>query len=304
VIDVAYLGPAGTFTDQATRVLAPEGRHLPMSSSREVVVAVASGAVDLGVVPIDNSIEGPVAPSIDALLDSDAYVVGMAVVPISFHAFAANGAGRAVAAKSHPHALAQCSAFLRDRGLESRVAASTAAACVDLGPDEIALAPSLCGDLYGLETVATDVQDFANGWTRFVLVADRDGALAGERLALADRTILTVVPADRGRGVLARITTVFADAGYDLEGLVLRPLKTPDFSYVFMLTVASHPHERGLVACLEDLVAAGDRVRMIGFYRATAAALGEGAGVALPQTARLGASSAGELRTTLLLGDA
>ncbi len=183
-----------------------------------------------------------------------------------------------------------------------RAASSTAAACVDLGPDEVALAPSLCGDLYDVETVATNVQDFANGWTRFVLVEAREAARADPRLAAADRTILTVVPADRGRGVLARITRVFAESGYDLEGLVLRPLKTPDFSYVFMLTVASHPHEPGLVACLEALLAAGDRVRMIGFYRASRDNADISAGVPVPQAAQLGASSMSGLRDSLLLG--
>lgn len=302
--DVAYLGPVGTFTHQAVRLLTPGAEHLPMLSSGDVVEAVASGAVDLGVIPIDNSIEGPVAPSIDALLGSDAYVVGMTVVPISFNAFATKGGQRAVVAKSHPHGLAQCAGFIQARGLEARVTSSTAAACIDLGPDEVALAPALCGELYDVETVETNIQDFANGWTRFVLIEASEAARTDARLAGADRTILTVVPADRGRGVLARITRVFAEAGYDLEGLVLRPLKTPDFSYVFMLTVASHPHEPGLVACLEALLASGDRVRMIGFYRATGDALEAAVGVPLPQSTQLGASNVTELRESLLLGGA
>lgn len=273
---VGYLGPEGTFTHQAARSVEPEAVHIPFTSSLEVIGAVESGSANAGVIPIDNSIEGPVIPSIDALLSHEVAISGMIDVPISFTAFRARHS-KATAAKiivSHPHALAQCQGFIASQGLPTRATTSTAAASADIGVDEIALSADVCREIYDLETLETGVQDSLNGVTRFVRIEAVGCPMASE----ADATVVAIIPQDNNAGVLARISSTFHEYGHDLQGLVLRPLETVDFRYVFVFTVMASPQNSGLRECLCALTRAGDKIAVLGSFQSipnTSSASGE-----------------------------
>ncbi|WP_033327916.1 prephenate dehydratase [Promicromonospora sukumoe] len=285
---VAYLGPEGTFTHQAAlqwaRGHAASGTGdddaavtaEPLDTVRDVHDAVATGRADVGVVAIESSVEGYVVPSLDTLLSSaDVVAVDEVALDVSFDAFVRPDHGELTEVSAHPHGLAQCSAFVTGTGLGTAPASSNAAACRDAGPGTIALGPTICGELYGLDTYATAVEDFRGGRTRFLVLTRRSAAaahLARSRAAGETdwKTMLAITPSVTGPGVLARITTAFGDRGVNMSSLITRPLKAQESKYVFVVTFDEAPWAPGARDVLGDLLAAGDALKTLGLFPAGA----------------------------------
>lgn len=271
---VGYLGPQGSFTHQAAagwgRDHADGAALVARGSVADVFTAVADGTDARGVVAIENTVEGYVVPSLDAIVGSATVVaVDEVVLDISFDAFVRPGHGTLTEVSAHPHGLAQCQEFVLREGLRAVPAASNAAACRDAGTHQVALGPSICGELYGLDTYAHAVEDFAGARTRFLVLAQRSVArdvLARTRAGHdgAWRTMLAVTPVVTGPGVLARITRSFGARGVNLSSLITRPLKAVAGTYVFVLTVDGAPWDAPVRSVLEDLLAAGDSLKTLG----------------------------------------
>ncbi|PFG36161.1 prephenate dehydratase [Flavimobilis soli] len=270
---LAYLGPEGTFTHAAALALGERGTPEPLATVTEVYDAVASGFASTGVVAIESSVEGYVVPSLDAIVAArDVVAVDEVALDISFDAFTHPDATELTEVCAHPHGLAQCAAWIAERGLKPVPASSNAAACRDVEPHQVALGPSLCGDLYGLRTLATAVQDFAGGRTRFLALTRRDVAqaeLAAARGAGAVgswRTMLAITPHVTGPGVLARITAAFGERGVNMSSLITRPLKAQEGTYVFVVTLDGAPWEPHVRTLLEQLLEAGDSLKTLGVF--------------------------------------
>ena len=265
---LAYLGPEGTFTHAAALTWSDGTREVvPLATVEGVYRAVGDGDVSRGVVAIESSVEGYVVPSLDALVAADDVVaVDEVALPIAFDAFAVPGDAPVTEVSAHPHGLAQCRAFVEASGWRAVPATSNAAACRDLVPGRVALGPRLCGELYGLTTVATDVQDFAGARTRFLLVARRaeaPGVLAASG-ARSWRSMVAITPAVIGPGVLARITAAFGERGVNMSSLITRPLKAQEGTYVFVVTFDGAPWEPEVRGLLEQLLEAGDWLKTLG----------------------------------------
>ncbi|GMA22400.1 prephenate dehydratase [Luteimicrobium album] len=268
---VAYLGPEGTFT-HAAALAWPGTTPVALPTVQDVYRAVEEGRADRGVVAIENTVEGYVVPSLDALLASEDVVgIDEAVLEIAFDAFVRPGATELTEVSAHPHGLAQCQGFVARTGLAPVPAASNAAACRDATPHQVALGPRLCGDLYGLETYERDVQDFAGARTQFLLLARRSDARAALASA-ADaapgarwRTMVAVTPVVAGPGVLARILAAFGAGGLNLSSLITRPLKVAG-RYVFVLTVDAAPVDLALRVVLQGLLDDGHLLKTLAAF--------------------------------------
>ena len=181
-----FLGPTGTFTHQAAieaaKMIRPSGASVTLTPEPDVptILDAVQRRGDWGIIAWENNVEGYVVPNLDALIDAD-NVVGFARVGVnvSFDAFTLPGASLADCrtVTAHPHGLAQCRRFTADHQLQQLPASSNGAACRDLEPGQVALGPSICGDLYNLTRVACAVGDYAGARTEFLALAPRDEAI-------------------------------------------------------------------------------------------------------------------------------
>lgn len=286
-----YLGPQGTFTHQAAIAAASElRRHMPEESFDLVACAnigdVFAGAQrgEFGVVAWENNVEGVVVPNLDALLDSaDMAGVARVDVHVTFDAFVttdtAHRYGESAerilrhcsSVTAHPHGLAQCRTFTKRYGLEPVQATSNAAGCQNLASESVALAPSLCGDLYGLHTVARAVQDFDGARTSFLVLTNRAHAVQfmdeyRTQDAGGYESIIGFVPLATGPGVLADLLNKFRDAGLNMVSLMSRPIKGHDGTYSFIATIDQAPWQVQCRHVLERVMGHGDWVKTLAVY--------------------------------------
>jgi prephenate dehydratase len=310
---VAFLGPEGTFTHQAASTWATDGALLtPVGTVTDVYDAVATGSATHGVVAIENSVEGYVVPSLDAIVAArDVVAVDQSFVRISFDAFEVPGTqGGPVEIVGHPHGLAQCRRYTTEHNLEPVPASSNAAACRDVRPGQVAIGPSICGELYGLTTRARGIEDFHGTRTRFLLLARRD-SVSGEvgpadaaHTGAADgwRTMLAITPHVTGPGVLARITRAFGAVDVNLSSLITRPLKALENRYVFVVTVDGAPWHAAVRAVLGELLDAGDSLKTLGVFPARGELDEEVAGDRVPPGSVQASAPEVDLTRSLLWG--
>ena len=153
---------------------------------------------------------------------------------------------------------------------QARASSSNAAACRDLQPGQVALGPSICGELYNLDTLAEHVQDFEGARTEFLVIAPRDvvqdlNARAHRNNADDFETIITFIPLVTGPGVLADLLDVLRDAGLNMTSFISRPIKGNDGTYSFIATLDAAPREQ-VHAVLEEIAEHGDWAKTLAVY--------------------------------------
>lgn len=275
---VAYLGPPGTFTEEALLGEADlaDATLLPLPSLDEVLDVVERGRADLGFVPLENSIEGTVNAIVDSLvLDHDLLIQREAVLDVHLHLLARPDThlGDVRRVVSFPHATAQCRKFLASElpGVELEASNSTADAAAQLGRSGrrgvAAIAPALSAKLYGLSVLASAIEDHSGNQTRFVALAN-----AGiPRPTGHDRsTVACFQHADRP-GSLHAIIGQFAARGINLTKLESRPTKRSLGDYFFVIDLEGHIADEVVGDCLRDLHAELARVKFLGSYPAAGA---------------------------------
>lgn len=272
---VAFLGPLGTFTEEA--LLTQEDYAAasldPMATIGEVLESVRSGRADIGFVPMENAIDGVVRDTLDALIfDVDLLIQREVVLDVRLHLMAPRGTSLRDVRRvvSYPVALAQCRRFFAEQlpDVETLAANSTAEAARQLGahPDRHAavIAPRLAADLYGLVILAEDVEDFEGNQTRFVAVSSEGIPPPTGH----DRTtIVCFQDADRP-GNLHGILGQFAARSINLTRLESRPTKQGLGEYCFAIDLAGHIADEVVADCLRDLRANLSDVKFLGSYPA------------------------------------
>jgi len=175
--NVAHQGEAGAFSEEACRRFLPDRTTLRCPSFEDVVQAVLDGAADAGMLPIENSCAGPVPGLADLLARSAVRIVRRVELPIRMHLLAQRGAtlGSIHTVASHPVALGQCSAALKELGVDLEEASNTAAAARSLAASDeggrAVLASERAATLYGLTILRHDLQDRADNVTTFAVIA-------------------------------------------------------------------------------------------------------------------------------------
>jgi len=275
VTRIGFLGPPGTFTEEALLTQADlAGEELvPMRSMPEVLAAAQTGAVDMGFVAMENSIEGTVNMTLDALIfDTSLLIRREVLLPVSLSLLAPPGTSLAdiTTVVSIPHATAQCRAWLTANlpAAELAAANSTAEAVRLVGetrpPGTAAVGTALAAKLYGLDVLAADVGDHDDNVTRFVLVAPQGvPAPTGH-----DKTsIVCFQDADRP-GSLHAILGQFSARNINLTKLESRPTKQSLGEYCFVIDLEGHVADEVVADCLRDLHAQLPSVKFLGSYPA------------------------------------
>jgi prephenate dehydratase len=274
---VAFLGPIGTFTEEAL-LSQPDLAELalePMATVGDVLAAVSAGTVELGFVPIENAIEGSVNVSLDALAFEHELLIQREVrLPITMHLMALPGVGLADVRRvlSIPVATAQCRQFLaRELPKADVVAAnSTAEAAQLIGRhtetmrDAAAVGPALSGKLYGLVSLAADIADHPENETRFVLVG-REGVA---RRTGHDKTAIVCFQDFDRPGSLLAILHEFAARSINLVRLESRPTKKSLGEYCFVIDLEGHIGDEVVADCLREIRAKAADVKFLGSFPA------------------------------------
>lgn len=275
---IAYLGPVGTFTQEATQFLFsnPKAELVPYPTIPDVLISIEQGISDYGVVPVENTIEGSVNITIDWLIHHVNHpIVGELIYPIKQcllvhpnHADRPSSDFQQVL--SHPQAIAQCQMFLHQRFPQAKLVYtdSTAQAAETLSqrPHEplLAIGTEQAAKRHRLHVLQTEIQDHENNFTRFIVVGKRPVVLPQKELRHKS-CIQVTLPSDYP-GALHQVLAVFAWRKINLSRIESRPTKTGLGNYFFIIDAeisAEHVLMKGALAELEAL---GCTVRLLGSY--------------------------------------
>jgi prephenate dehydratase len=268
---IAYQGEPGANSHIACAENFPDLNPLPCATFEDAFAAVQDGAAELAMIPIENSIAGRVA-DIHALLPaSGLHIVGETFLPIHFQLLAVPGARieDLKTVHSHIHALGQCRNIIRRHKLQPVVAGDTAGAAREVAEwgDEsrAALAPRLAGEIYGLETLASDVEDESHNTTRFVVLSrDERWTPTGEGPVVTTFVFrVRNVPAAlyKGLGGFATNSVNMTKLESYMEGGEFTATQ-------FLADVDGHPQDPPLARALEELKFFSREVRILGVYSA------------------------------------
>ena len=267
----SYLGPAGTFTEAAlTPILKPGDKAIPAVNVTAALDAVRSGSAEYAIVPIENSVEGVVARTLDELASGEPLlIIGESILAVSFALMVKPGVKISEIKRlaTHPHAEAQCREYIAKNipGAEVIMTASTAAGAeaVAKGEADGALAAAVAAKNFNLEIIAEDVGDRQAAVTRFVTVS-RPGKIASP--TGYDRSSLVVfIDADHS-GALLEILTEFAVRGVNLTFIQSRPNGVELGQYHFIIDVEGHIEDARVGDTLKALYRVCADVRFLGSY--------------------------------------
>lgn len=266
---IAYLGPAGTFTEQAALQYSMDAVLEPFPSVASVAMSVSSGTVNEGVVPIENSLEGSVTATLDLLIqESSLFIRRELVLPIE-HCLLVKPGTRAADIQvvySHPQALGQCRGFLEQyfplAQLEASLSTVAAAdVMLDSAQPAAAIASRHIADLREVEILAQNIQDTPFNVTRFVVLALQDHPPTG-----SDKTSLCFSFADDKAGLLYEVMGEFSRNNINLAKVESRPAKQALGEYVFLIDCDGHREDSAVRETLEALRPKVAMLKIFGSY--------------------------------------
>lgn len=264
---VSFQGEHGAYGEVASRSLVPGGAYIPCMEFVDVFRGVEEGHFDLGVVPVENSLEGAVTQVNDLLTTTGLHVIGEAKVPVNHCLLAPqeNDLNRIRVVYSHPQALAQCQLFLRRHQLEARPYYDTAGAAKMLARENpraaAAIASSLCAELYDLDILEQGIEDGAANHTRFLLLSREPYSGRGEKTSLIFSTA-------HEAGQLYRVLKEFAESQINLTRIASMPIRSDPGNYNFFLDFEGDLRDDKVVAVMQALDKMGVNVKNLGSYPA------------------------------------
>ena len=263
---VSFLGPEGTFSQMAAhKLFGLAARYQEATTIEGVFDAVRSGSAACGVVPVENSTEGSVTFTADALIESDLSIRQELVLDVAHCLLTrAPSLGAIARVYSHPQALAQCRGWLGKNLPTAQIiqTTSTAAATREAISDDAAAAigSSLASEIHGVPILREKIQDRPENATRFVVIAAEDAPPTG-----ADKTSLAFSVKDQ-KGALRICLAVLEDAGVNLSRIESRPSRKKSWDYVFLADLEGHRDEQAVKGAIEELRAHCEMVKVLGSY--------------------------------------
>ena len=263
---IAVLGPEGTYSEKAARIWS-QGLNATLVYFRdfeEILVAVESGDMDAGVVPVENSLEGAVTAVMDLLLRLDVVIAGELNLPIS-SCLVGRGEAEIKIILSHPQALAQCRQYLREHypAAEIRTTGSTshAARLAQEFAEMAAIAGPEAAEKYGLHILARDIQDVRENTTRFIVVDKKMPAATGR-----DKTSLVIYLQRDRPGALYSILQEFARRSINLTRIESRPSRRGLGDYYFYIDLEGHVSDASVKEALTQIAEKAAMVKVLGSY--------------------------------------
>ena len=265
-LKVGYLGPEGTFSQQAVhKHFGHSAKGLPMASVEEVFDEVGEGHADFGVVPVENSGQGTIQSTLDLFLTSPLKICGE--VELRVHQYLLSRTGRVEDVErvySHGLSLAQCKGWLRQHlpEAEKHAVASNAEAArrARNADDAAAIAGENAAHVYGLKVVAGPIEDRDDNTTRFLVIGRASFPPSGN-----DRTSLLVFIRDQP-GALYRILEPLARRGISMNRIESRPAHGALWQYAFFIEVSGHAEESPLRDALDEIDSFAGEARVLGSY--------------------------------------
>lgn len=265
-LDIAYLGPEGTFTQSAA--LKHFGHSVNTSafgSIDQVFREVESGASNYGVVPIENSIEGVVNHTLDMLNDSGLKICGEVELRIHHHLLSNNESLEEITKiYSHQQALAQCRAWLDLNVVKAdRLAVSSnaeGARIVSTEENTAAIASEAAAELYGLNILAKNIEDEPDNTTRFLVIGRATCSPSGN-----DKTSL-IFSAQNKPGALHKLLSCFAENDISMTRIESRPSRREMWAYVFFADIEGHAEDESVKKALSELEESAAMLKLLGSY--------------------------------------
>lgn len=271
---IGYLGPRGTFTEEALGGLGDDYNSyekVPLDTFKDVIVAVERGELDYGFLPIENSIEGSVLATLDPLIfESNLLIQSETFLEIHQSLLGMDGSRLESLEKifSYPHALAQCRKFIEKHlpWCEIVPTDSTASAARYVAETKnmnyAAIGPKNSARVYGLSILKSDVEDFSNNVTRFLLLAKPNVPMQSGH----DKTSIVCFQLADRPGSLLSILEHFAKRNINLTKLESRPTKLAMGAYCFIIDFSGHIRDKEISLCLEEIASSHARVKFLGSY--------------------------------------
>ncbi len=267
-LQVAYLGPRGTFTHLAARKHFGYSAQLQAAGSiREIFDLVERNKYAYGIVPVENTTEGIVSHTLDMFIRSQVVINGEILLQITHDLLNLSGRGADIAKiYSHPQAIGQCRNYLGEHypGVPVIAVSSTAqaAAMAAEEAEAAAIANEYAASLYHLHTVDDSIQDESHNLTRFLIIGQREiPPVAGEEYKT---TVL--FSARDGAGTLFTLLQPFADHGVNLSKIESRPRRGEPWQYIFFIDVDGHQQEAPVAAALDKLRRTSQFYKVVGSY--------------------------------------
>lgn len=268
---IGFLGPKGTYTQEALFKLlrVSEEDLISYPTEADVIRAVDRGEVEKGMVPIENSIEGSVNATLDVMaFETNLFIEKEIVLPISHNLMAKDNIKLEdiTTVISHPQAIAQCRRYLSEKlpGIEIELASSTAGAVKLVSGQNgtaAAIGPRLAAEMYGLSIVDTEIEDFEDNQTRFVLVGKDLAARTGH-----DKTSIVCFIYEDRPGSLLQILQEFAYRYVNLTKIQSRPTKKALGDYCFFIDLEGHIEDEPIELALKCLRCKVREVKVLGSY--------------------------------------
>ena len=266
-VRVAFLGPDGTFSHQAaSRQFGSQVEYVPVTTLRDVFTLTERGDTQFGVVPVENTIEGPIAVTFDALVETDVTICSEIKLEISQHLMSRTGLLEDVQkVASHPQPLAQCRGWLEANlhGIETLQTTSTAAAAQLAQADEkvASIGSEVTAEVYDLVPIASAIEDHRGNTTRFLVIGRETPAPSGQDMTSA----IFTVRRDQS-GALHDLLGPFAKHGVNLAAVQSRPMKGKPWEYNFIVDMEGHQEDEAVRLALAEAAELAASHKVLGSF--------------------------------------